>query len=81
MLKAGIIGCGSIARQRHAAEYLRNPNTEIAAVFDLSRPRAESMAADFGGKVYETAEQIIACLLYTSPSPRDRTRSRMPSYA
>ena len=24
---------------------------------------------------------IIACLLYTSPSPRDRTRSRMPSSA
>jgi predicted dehydrogenase len=60
MLKTGIIGCGSIARQRHAAEYLRNPDTEIAAVIDLSRPRAEAMAADFGGKVYETAEQIIA---------------------
>ena len=27
----------------------------------------------FGGKP--------ACLLYTSPSPRDRTRSRMPSSA
>ena len=26
-------------------------------------------------------EQAIACLLYTSPSPRDRTRSRMPSSA
>ena len=25
--------------------------------------------------------QFIACLLYTSPSPRDRTRSRMPSSA
>ena len=25
--------------------------------------------------------QIIACLLYTSPSPRDRTRPRMPSSA
>ena len=25
--------------------------------------------------------QIIYCLLYTSPSPRDRTRSRMPSSA
>ena len=25
--------------------------------------------------------QCIACLLYTSPSPRDRTRSRMPSSA
>ena len=24
---------------------------------------------------------IIVCLLYTSPSPRDRTRSRMPSSA
>ena len=27
------------------------------------------------------AERIAACLLYTSPSPRDRTRSRMPSSA
>ena len=25
--------------------------------------------------------QLIHCLLYTSPSPRDRTRSRMPSSA
>ena len=24
---------------------------------------------------------VITCLLYTSPSPRDRTRSRMPSSA
>ena len=24
---------------------------------------------------------ILSCLLYTSPSPRDRTRSRMPSSA
>ena len=28
-----------------------------------------------------TVEQQMACLLYTSPSPRDRTRSRMPSSA
>mgnify|MGYP003377963932 CR=1 FL=1 len=26
-------------------------------------------------------EQFKGCLLYTSPSPRDRTRSRMPSSA
>ena len=26
-------------------------------------------------------ESALACLLYTSPSPRDRTRSRMPSSA
>ena len=30
----------------------------------------------------ESADTIVeACLLYTSPSPRDRTRSRMPSSA
>ena len=29
----------------------------------------------------ETLTQPYCCLLYTSPSPRDRTRSRMPSSA
>ena len=29
---------------------------------------------------FETNEYLV-CLLYTSPSPRDRTRSRMPSSA
>ena len=29
----------------------------------------------------EAVELTCACLLYTSPSPRDRTRSRMPSSA
>ena len=27
------------------------------------------------------AKWVAGCLLYTSPSPRDRTRSRMPSSA
>ena len=30
---------------------------------------------------YQTVTKKLACLLYTSPSPRDRTRSRMPSSA
>ena len=29
----------------------------------------------------EDLASIVSCLLYTSPSPRDRTRSRMPSSA
>ena len=33
------------------------------------------------GKITEFAKLFWACLLYTSPSPRDRTRSRMPSSA
>ena len=31
--------------------------------------------------VSECSQTLYACLLYTSPSPRDRTRSRMPSSA
>ena len=30
---------------------------------------------------FDSGEKALACLLYTSPSPRDRTRSRMPSSA
>ena len=33
---------------------------------------------EVGGRVYVKA---TACLLYTSPSPRDRQKSRMPSSA
>ena len=41
---------------------------------------------DGRGDVYQIENSSIAspikiCLLYTSPSPRDRTRSRMPSSA
>ena len=33
------------------------------------------------GLVFVLLAVLLACLLYTSPSPRDRTRSRMPSSA
>ena len=33
------------------------------------------------GLIYSGIYNSISCLLYTSPSPRDRTRSRMPSSA
>ena len=34
----------------------------------------------FADAVYEVSS-VLACLLYTSPSPRDRQKSRMPSSA
>ena len=34
-----------------------------------------------GGKKGVAEKIFYNCLLYTSPSPRDRTRSRMPSSA
>mgnify|MGYP000060267710 CR=1 FL=1 len=33
------------------------------------------------GESHHLEVEAIPCLLYTSPSPRDRTRSRMPSSA
>ena len=35
----------------------------------------------FGNSFYENQDMIYPCLLYTSPSPRDRQKSRMPSSA
>ena len=49
-------------------------------MLNINRYRPE---VDFpGGENYAAyMEAINYCLLYTSPSPRDRTRSRMPSSA
>ena len=35
----------------------------------------------FAQREVSVFEPLVICLLYTSPSPRDRTRSRMPSSA
>ena len=47
--------------------------SEAFAAITLSNPRQDLDRFIFA--------QFINCLLYTSPSPRDRTRSRMPSSA
>ena len=41
---------------------------------DVTKPQDDK---NFGAVV----QKLGICLLYTSPSPRDRTRSRMPSSA
>ena len=41
----------------------------------------ESSVSKFELKGLPEVEFVCYCLLYTSPSPRDRTRSRMPSSA
>ena len=43
-------------------------------------PAAMNDKLDYARKVQAETDGYI-CLLYTSPSPRDRTRSRMPSSA
>ena len=56
-----------------AADRLKNAAaTKKLAIFD---------AFDILSKIDQEKENLNPCLLYTSPSPRDRTRSRMPSSA
>ena len=47
----------------------------------LAQEIAESAYAPYSNFRVGAALITTSCLLYTSPSPRDRTRSRMPSSA
>src|SRR5664280_1750461 len=49
-------------------------------VFFLSQYEKKAWP-DYGGYIIGRLARFMPCLLYTSPSPRDRTRSRMPSSA
>ena len=60
MVKVGIIGCGKIAQVRHIPEYNENPDVEIAGFFDWNRERAESLAKQYQGTVYPSAEAMLA---------------------
>ena len=50
----------------------------VRAYFD-SKPAQEELVDHFIGRMVN--ERMNICLLYTSPSPRDRQKSRMPSSA
>ena len=71
---------GSVGHRWGAAEGKWNLKLEDAKSGETIDP-----ALSLLGRGHEVAsvqfEQYEACLLYTSPSPRDRTRSRMPSSA
>ena len=49
----------------------------MAASAELAFKEASDSGSLLGGKKIEA----MSCLLYTSPSPRDRQKSRMPSSA
>ena len=63
---------GAFDRRRKACQSIRH---------DSSRGYAALAAMAFSVGIKRRADQDIVCLLYTSPSPRDRQKSRMPSSA
>lgn len=59
-MKIGIIGCGKIAQTRHIPEYADNAVSELAGYFDLNYERAKELAGQYGGKAYETVDELLA---------------------
>ena len=53
----------------------------MTPIYASSTYEQESPGVHKGYEYSRTSNPTRNCLLYTSPSPRDRTRSRMPSSA
>ena len=51
----------------------------VAEATGVSAAQIKAIAAELARVAFD--EEIVICLLYTSPSPRDRSISRMPSSA
>ena len=67
------------------------PDEGIEILFGSRDENLKQLESQFGVQIRTDGHELIVsgdaegvtktCLLYTSPSPRDRTRSRMPSSA
>ena len=86
----GSVGATSGVELEHQSAVLRLVDALVVRV-GLKRDLLVALPAGLGQLVRAVADRTLAeflgdravrtCLLYTSPSPRDRTRSRMPSSA
>ena len=83
-MQASIYSNGSQECER-AASLMKSVHIDEVVVYERGKHFTEGQFRDeFGDEVEYPMISIgmfRGCLLYTSPSPRDRTRSRMPSSA
>ena len=76
------------SKSRQALQILQDSNCDIEIINYLEADLDVSLIKDVLKKlslkprdILRTSEQDYNCLLYTSPSPRDKRQSRMPSSA
>ena len=83
-LSGTIYDSGKRTGDAELSVHLASVNTQIplrdSRMRDLLFEIAKFPTAELFGSL-ELSDFTQLCLLYTSPSPRDRTRSRMPSSA
>ena len=53
----------------------------ILSASDFNYDTGSALKSDLANNATITAMHLYSCLLYTSPSPRDKRQSRMPSSA
>ena len=59
----------------------KHVDVSLTSIFGIGRKTAQDICDKFKIPYSKKVSELSDCLLYTSPSPRDRTRSRMPSSA
>ena len=74
VLKFGGTSVGSAARMKEVAKLVTADNDPKIVVLSAMSGTTNGLV-EIGALLYKN------CLLYTSPSPRDRQKSRMPSSA
>jgi predicted dehydrogenase len=57
-LKVGVVGVGNIG-SIHASVYKENPNTEIVAVCDIVKEKADAAAEKFGGQPFYSVKEML----------------------
>ena len=93
-MKIGLIGAGrlgiclALLIEKAGYQVLASDNREEyikdlqKGIIDTAEPEVQDYLSEANNIEFTTDNiRVIACLLYTSPSPRDGTSSRMPSSA
>ena len=79
--KAQAAASKGLGNQRGAVVALNPKTGAILAMVSHPEYDPNALATHSSDDAVAAMTALNGCLLYTSPSPRDRTRSRMPSSA
>lgn len=60
--EVGVVGCGSIVKERHTPTLQENPRVSLSTVYDYLWPNTEITAEDYDIlNVYEDYKSFLSC--------------------
>jgi predicted dehydrogenase len=60
-IKIGVLGCGSIAQNRHVAGYAKNSDVKIVAFYNKTQKTAQDLADKYGGVAFDNYQDFLNC--------------------